>query len=646
MLLSVFFRKSPAIYGRHIRRMAGVLLLCLLAPGPGRAQDSLLLVWQHAELHDTVRLKAIQKLIWKKMFNTPDTARLYAGEELAFARQRQLPLYEAKALYNIAAIHYQKGEFKQAYDFFQQSLHIRERLGDQMGQAAVLDALGLITRALGNQLKALDFHFKALEINSRLRDSTGIAGNLNNLANIYLEQKKYEAALDYYHQSLNCYDPERDKAQLPHLYNNIANVYSATGAFEQALAWFEKSIALNRAFDDRVGLSFNYTGLGKMFVAQGDRARAETYLRKSIELHRELGDQNGLAAAWHYMGELARDQSAFGDALRYCRRSLQMAREIGALSLQFDNCACLYETYKKINRPAEALFWHEQTQLLADSLNLEEARRELARLGWEKELLADSLKRAVQTQQMQEAHRRELTRKNQVVNIALGAGGLVLALSLLLWGRVLFFQKRATELQLRTEQLEKQHLISQIDLLRTQVNPHFLFNSLSILSSLVRVDPELSERFIDRLARSYRYILEHREEPLVPLRVELAFVQSYVFLLKIRFEHKFDVQIDLPDHFPETYAIAPLTLQLLLENAVKHNRMSVREPLVVHINATGDQLTVRNRMQRRNTPADSTGVGLQNIINRYALLTDRPVTAGAHGDHFIVNIPLIKLPDA
>lgn len=197
-------------------------------------------------------------------------------------------------------------------------------------------------------------------------------------------------------------------------------------------------------------------------------------------------------------------------------------------------------------------------------------------------------------------------------------------------------------MQARSKELEKQKLLNEIALLKTQVNPHFLFNSLSILSSLVHVNADLSEQFIDQLSRSYRYILEQKDYTLVSLRTELEFIRSYAFLLKIRFENKFDLRIHLDDAMLDQYHIAPLTLQLLVENAVKHNRMSVKEPLVVEVFAEGETLVVKNALRLRPTPESSTGTGLQNIISRYALLTNRPVWAGKTADgYFEVRAPLL-----
>lgn len=203
---------------------------------------------------------------------------------------------------------------------------------------------------------------------------------------------------------------------------------------------------------------------------------------------------------------------------------------------------------------------------------------------------------------------------------------------------------RLEAVQARAEALEKQQLLNEIALLKSQVNPHFLFNSLSILSSLVHVDADLSEQFIDQLSRSYRYILEQKDQSLVSLRTEIDFIRSYSFLLKIRFEDKFSLNIQIPETAADHYSIAPLTLQLLVENAVKHNRMSAAEPLRVDIRLeAADSLAVSNHLQRRPAPASaSTGIGLQNILNRYALITDRAVEAGEVDGNFVVRIPLMK----
>ncbi|MBD2755592.1 sensor histidine kinase [Spirosoma validum] len=201
--------------------------------------------------------------------------------------------------------------------------------------------------------------------------------------------------------------------------------------------------------------------------------------------------------------------------------------------------------------------------------------------------------------------------------------------------------RRLEDVQLRAERLEKENIQAQFAALKSQVNPHFLFNSLSILSSLVHIDSELSEKFIDQLSRAYRYILEQKDNERVLLKTELEFIQAYRFLLNIRFEDKFDIFIDVPEADQIHYSIAPLTLQLLVENVVKHNRMSARDPLQVYIYLEDECLVVQNNLHPRPQVEGSTGVGLQNIITRYALLTDQPVWVGESDGNFIVKVPLL-----
>jgi hypothetical protein len=201
--------------------------------------------------------------------------------------------------------------------------------------------------------------------------------------------------------------------------------------------------------------------------------------------------------------------------------------------------------------------------------------------------------------------------------------------------------KQLETLRVNAEQLKREASQAQLAALKNQVNPHFLFNSLSILTSLVEVDTRLSVQFINRLAKAYRYILEQRDAEQVSLQTELDFLASYTFLLNIRFEGKLEVSENVNLSISQQYKIAPLTLQLLVENAVKHNQMSLENPLRVDIRVQGDYLWVSNPLQLRPLQEISTGIGLQNIINQYKLLTSHPVWAGEEDGFFIVKIPLL-----
>lgn len=218
---------------------------------------------------------------------------------------------------------------------------------------------------------------------------------------------------------------------------------------------------------------------------------------------------------------------------------------------------------------------------------------------------------------------------------------IILSISYLLINRKATVKMKSLELE--AQKLINENTLAQYEALKNQVSPHFLFNSLSILSSLVHVSPDLSEKFIDRLSKAYRYILEQKDNAMVRLSTELGFISSYAFLLGIRFDNKFVLKESIQEGDAEKYFVAPLSLQLLVENAVKHNRMSAKEPLIVSIYREEAYLVVENPMRPRNKneAVKSTGIGLNNIINRYKLLSTEPVMVEQSNEVFKVKIPLI-----
>lgn len=201
--------------------------------------------------------------------------------------------------------------------------------------------------------------------------------------------------------------------------------------------------------------------------------------------------------------------------------------------------------------------------------------------------------------------------------------------------------KELTKANTQLLKLQKENLQSQFDVLKQQVNPHFLFNSLNVLTSLIRLEPELAEKFTEHLAKVYRYVLENKDNELVTLSTEMSFLDAYIFLINIRFMDKVNVNIRIPDD-KRNYRIIPLAMQLLIENAIKHNAMSKKSPLVIDIFIDeNNQLNVVNNLQEREAHMTSTGVGLKNIQNRYRLLNNTVPTFEKTETHFVARIPLV-----
>ncbi len=210
----------------------------------------------------------------------------------------------------------------------------------------------------------------------------------------------------------------------------------------------------------------------------------------------------------------------------------------------------------------------------------------------------------------------------------------------LVYEAVYFFE--AWKLNVRkTESLARESVQSQLEVLKNQLDPHFLFNSLNTLAALIDDENVDAQQYLERLSDVYRYVLVSRSKNTVLLEEEISFLDAYVYLNKIRFRDNLQVEKSLS---PEAYRqyVTPLSLQMLIENAIKHNVVSKENPLKIKIQQESNQyLVVENNIQEKTILEKSTRVGLQNIINRYGLLTDRQVEVIRSGGLFTVKIPLL-----
>jgi len=202
-----------------------------------------------------------------------------------------------------------------------------------------------------------------------------------------------------------------------------------------------------------------------------------------------------------------------------------------------------------------------------------------------------------------------------------------------------FFQEGQQQ-KVVNERLRKEKAQAELNALKTQVDPHFLFNSFNVLSGLIDENPSQAQKFLGGLSKIYRYILEHRDEGLVTLEEELAFAQQYLTLQRIRFEEGIKLSLDVDDS-DLLKKLPALSLQLLLENAIKHNGFNADEPLKILIETSSDTLKVSNNKQARIKLSEGSGLGLKNIAKRYALHKVNGFEIDDTTDTFTVQIPLI-----
>ena len=207
---------------------------------------------------------------------------------------------------------------------------------------------------------------------------------------------------------------------------------------------------------------------------------------------------------------------------------------------------------------------------------------------------------------------------------------------------IIFYVDQLKKSQLEAEQFKKESAEAKFEVLRSQINPHFLFNSFNVLATLVYKDADTSARFIEQLSDVYRYLLNNQDNKVVRLKKELEFINAYIYLLKIRFGDNLHVENNIPEEKQNTY-IAPSTLQLLIENAIKHNVVSKQNPLKISLYSNNGHLVVENNLQPKRVKEASTQVGLENIKNRYKFLGGKNTVVTNANGVFTVKVPLLEM---
>lgn len=204
-----------------------------------------------------------------------------------------------------------------------------------------------------------------------------------------------------------------------------------------------------------------------------------------------------------------------------------------------------------------------------------------------------------------------------------------------------YFYTRWNQSTLETEQLKTQQIVSQLESLKNQISPHFLFNSLNTLAAIIPENQNQAVKFTEKLSEVYRYILQYKDKELVQLKTELDFIKSYLFLLKIRYPENLNVEYDISREELKTH-VAPLTLQILVENAIKHNVISKSDPLNIKIYTDNQgNVVVENKLNLKTIAMNSTKTGLDNIRKRYQYLSDKSIKIINNQQLFMVSVPLI-----
>lgn len=507
------------------------------------------------------------------------------------------------------------------------------------GVALTNNLEGNLLRMQGRYINALNCHRNALIISDSLHDTYMYISALVNTGTDYVQLKRSDKALLYYRKALGLINPATDK-RFVSVSNNMGIVYMEQGNYRAALDVFKRALPYADADSTCQSQANLYSNIGIVYMRLDAFPQASTYLKKALDFQLKTGNLQHYAATLNTLGSLLIGMKQFDDAGTYLKRGYEVASRLGARSVIANYYRNMGLLCRKTNRHKEAYEWIERYVYLNDSLLNESDLQQLADAEARYNL-------DVKSRELQLAHTTAALKDSELKRTWLW---LLLSLLLLLTAIAIVFLlyrnarlRRLMNEHLATENrhLQAENILSRYEVLRSQINPHFLFNSLNALNSLIHTDMQKAADFITVFSRLFRNVLAEDNQDVVTLSQELSLADDFLYLQQIRFGHNLKVvkQID-----PAMYhwQIPPFCLQMIIENAIKHNVIEQDTPLHITIIAQHGTLQVINSLHPKSRPEPGTGIGLNNIRARFAILHSVQPTFEAVGQKYIATLPLIE----
>ena len=488
--------------------------------------------------------------------------------------------------------------------------------------------------------RAQELHFKAREINERIGNKAGLISNYTNLASLYAQLKDHKDAAHYdsvgYHMALEMGD---DKAANLIL-GNLACTLEDMERYDDARHIFDRLIPYYEKHDPgSIRLANVYYNVAHLYATLSHLDSSNQYILKALPIYETLQATYEAASSYILLSnvELALGKTALAEA--HGLKAYHLANKLESQDNRKFTALNLMKVYLRMGNMDKALQYETEFHILADSLE-------------QQDHLQSVMEMQTRYETQKKAQENVLLRKEAELKDAKLAKGSYIMLSallgiLLLLGVAFILYIRGnnrlrinTSLLQENEKLKIEKLTVQLNHLRDQISPHFLFNSLSTLQGMVDENDPKAGTFLQSLAEVYRYILETDAADLVSVQQELSVAEAYIFLLRTRFEQSLHVHVNLSEAVLHR-KLPPFSLQLLIENAVKHNIATPARPLQIELYADDMHLCVRNTLQPKRSVVESTRMGLTNLQKRFRLLGNYNLSVVSQDSFFSVSLPLI-----
>ena len=494
--------------------------------------------------------------------------------------------------------YFYQNNYKQALNYFNEALEIARLTDNKDLISECVNEIGIVFKNQGNYDRALIFYNEALDLAKLSTDTSWIASCQINIGNVYKEKGFLNIAQKYFLEALKIMESLGQKRRIAACYQNIGDIYHQQRDYQKALEYFTKSLNLAKNTNDKVRELTVYLNIGAVYLQTKQYQTARIFLEKALFLYDETGYQHEkdncyllLGKSWFYendfelaissyekalhISKIKQDKSSIAEiegnlakvyfqlknynkALELYKSSLEAAQSIGLLELKIEVSSNLSQLYEVLGQPNLAFQFYKNFSQLKDSLFNAEKYKAIK----EMEVKYESEKKQQQLDLLSEKNeiqQLKLSRRNRLM-FALIAGIVLLILIGYLLRSQSILKSRQKEIELEQR------------LLRSQMNPHFIFNSLiAIQSYIYKKDPIIAGDYLARFAELVRLILENSRVEFVSLKKEVEAIKVYLELQELRFENKFDYTLQVPEHLnPENTMVPPMFAQPFIENAIEH----------------------------------------------------------------------------
>ncbi len=474
------------------------------------------------------------------------------------------------------------GNNSYAQSYFDSAVVCFQKINNKKGLISAYNNLGAVFYTRSNYKKALDYYYKTLALSEALADKSGIADALTNILGVNFVLEDYTAALKNGHRAYTLFIELKDKESQAFICHTIASVYEKKMQFDSAYKYISKSITLYQLLQNKDGIADNYVLLAYFKRTNSYNDSAVEYLNKATELYEQTGNLYKKANALQGIAAIYFDNKNHNKSLAVCEPLLKIARAINSKALERDALELLMKNYSAINLNEKALFYAMQLIPLKDSILNENTIQQISELNTKYETEKKE-KENILLKQQNTIKDLDLAKKRYLIYIVIAISILILLASFLI-----IRHQRSLAAQKNSELKQR--------LLRIQMNPHFIFNSLIAIQSFIyKSEPKEAGKYLSSFAKLVRLILENSTQEYIPLSIEINWLENYLQLQLLRFENKFSYKIEMDENIDtQSILIPPMLTQPFIENALEHgfNNVDYKGELVIAFKINHNQLLI------------------------------------------------------